>query len=436
MCAEAILLAYNSASLTSDQSLGLSFMPQASSLNTPHTYQASGQRMLPALLAYVALLFYGSLYPFAHWRFPAYPLMQFLPLWPGHLDKGDVLQNVLVYAPFGMLCMLWLAPSAPAPRAAAMTVALGMLLSFGIETLQQFNPARVASTVDIAMNTLGSAGGALLATTIVRHTFSGRLVLAWRDRWFRPGPLANTGLVVIGFWMLSHTSPLVPTLDVGHLRHALAGLWQAAHDPHAADLGRLARYALMTAGLGVVLMLLVQPGKPVFLLLAAMLSTVLLAKVIVISRALSLEAICGSALAFAACIAMRLLPARMLPPIGIALIAAGFTASELAPAGGGGFGLSFNWIPFAGHMRSITALENILELFWPFMALAWLVRWHAPAKRTTLRVMTGAVLVGGAVFAMEWQQQWMPGRYGDMTQVLLCVAGWIIPWCVRDEGNR
>ena len=391
--------------------------------------------MLPALLAYVGLLFYGSLYPFAQWRVPAYPLMRFLPFWPDHLDKGDVLQNLLVYAPFGMLCMLWLAHSAPVPRAAAMTVALGMLLSFSIETLQQFNPARVASTVDIVMNTLGSAGGALLATTIVRHTFPGRLVLTWRDRWFRHGPLANTGLVVIGFWMLSQTSPLVPTLDVGHLRHGVGGLWHALHDPHAADLGRIARYALMTAGLGLVLMLLAQPGKPVLLLLAAMLGAVLLAKLIVISRVLSLEALCGSALAFAACVAMRLLPDKLLPPIGIALIAAGFTVAELAPGSGGGVGLSFNWIPFAGHMRSIAALENILELLWPFMGIAWLVRWNAPAKRSTLRAVTGAVLVGGAVFALEWQQQWMPGRYGDMTQVLLCVAGWIIPWCVRDERD-
>lgn len=410
-------------------------MPQANSLQPPNTHDASGQRMLLALIAYVALLFYGSLYPFAHWHSPGYPLMQFLPLWPDHLDKGDVLQNLLVYAPFGMLCMLWLTHSTPVPRAAAMTVALGMLLSFSIETLQQFNPARVASTVDIVMNTLGSAGGALLATTILRHTFSGKLVLAWRDRWFRAGPLANTGLVVIGFWMLSQTSPLVPTLDVGHLRHALAGLWHAWHDPHGADLGRIARYALMTASLGLVLMLLAQPGKPVFLLLAATLGAVLLAKLIVISRVLSLEAVYGSALAFAACIVMRRLPDRMLPLMGTALIAAGFTVSELAPGSGGGIGLPFNWIPFAGHMRSITALENILELLWPFMALAWFVRWNAPAKPSALRALTGALLVGGAVFALEWQQQWTPGRYGDMTQVLLCVAGWVIPWCIRAERN-
>lgn len=390
--------------------------------------------MALAVLAYLCLLFYGSLYPFAHWHRPEYPLMQFLPLWPDHMDKGDVVQNLLVYAPFGMLCTLWLARSLPAWRAAALAVVLGTLVSFCIECLQQFNPARVASTVDIAMNALGSAGGAVLACTIVRHTFSGRVMLAWRDRWFRHGPLANTGLVVIGFWMLSQTSPLVPTMDVGHLRHALAGLAQALHDPRTLDLARIARYALTTTGIGLMLTLLVQPGKPVALPLAAMLGTVLLAKVIVITRVLSLEAICGSVMAFAACVAMRLLPARLLPLAGIVLVAAGVTVSELTP-GDGGIGLSFNWIPFAGHMRSLAALENILEMLWPFMAIAWFVRWNAPTRHSGLRVVAGALLVGIAAFAMEWQQQWMPGRYGDMTQVLLSIAGWIMPWCVRDDGT-
>ena len=407
-------------------------MPPACTFSPQQKAGPSGQRMAFAVLAYLCLLYYGSLYPFAHWRYPAYPLLQFLPLWPDHLDKGDVLQNVLVYAPFGMLCTLWLAWSMPPLRAAALAVALGVLVSFSIECLQQFNPARFASSVDIAMNTLGSAGGAMLAITIVRHTFSGRLVLAWRDRWFRHGALANTGLVIIGFWMLSQTSPLVPTLDGAHFRHALAGLLHAFQNPQSADLVRITRHALMTTGVGLMLMLLVRPGKPAVLLLAAMLGMVLLAKVIVVSRVLSLEAVCGAALALAACIMMRLIPVRLLAPVGVTMIAAGFVVSELTP-GIGGMRPSFNWILFAGHMRSITALENILELLWLFMAIAWFVRWNAPANRSTLRVVAGALLVGAAVFAMEWQQQSIPGRYGDMTQVLLCVAGWIMPWCVRED---
>ena len=68
----------------------------------------------------------------------------------------------------------------------------------------------------------------------------------------------------------------------------------------------------MSTGLGLMLMSLVRPGRPAALLLAAMLGAVMLAKIIVVSRVLSLEAIGGTALAFAACIVMPRLPARLL----------------------------------------------------------------------------------------------------------------------------
>jgi hypothetical protein len=32
---------------------------------------------------------------------------------------------------------------------------------------------------------------------------------------------------------------------------------------------------------------------------------------------------------------------------------------------------------------------------------------------------------------LEWLQQSVPGRDGDITQVVLASAGWLIPWCVR-----
>jgi VanZ family protein len=84
-------------------------------------------------------------------------------------------------------------------------------------------------------------------------------------------------------------------------------------------------------------------------------------------------------------------------------------------------------------MRSFTGLENILELLWPFMAIACLARTALPRYRHMEAIVIGSLLVCGGVFWLEWQQQWVPGRYGDITQVLLCVAGWAIPWIVREE---
>jgi VanZ family protein len=392
-----------------------------------------GSRMLLAMLAYLVLVLFGSLYPFQGWHVPASPLFSFLWIWPLHLDKADLVQNVLVYAPFGLLTTLWLSRAMRLAPALLLAVVLGTLLSLAVECLQQLNPARVASVADIAMNSLGTACGALLSTAMLRHTFSGAVMLTWRDHWFRRGALANTGLVIFAFWLLSQTSPLVPTLDVGHLRHALSGLFHAVQDPRHIDLPKLVSYACDIAALGIIALLLSRPERPVMMLFVLSIACVLLAKVIIVSRVLSLEATGGAALGIAACAALRIAPGRLLPFLGMLLAAAGLTVSELTPVRGGATS-SFNWIPFVGQMHTYAGLENILELLWPFMAISWFARMATPRSAASWAMPVGAVLVTAAVFALEWGQQWLPGRYGDITQVLLCLAGWIIPWCVHDDS--
>jgi VanZ family protein len=403
-------------------------MPHDLPLPTQLVPARSAWRLLAALSCYAALLVYGSLYPFSHWQAPELPAMAFLLRWPTHLDKADVLQNVLVYAPFGLLAALWLAGAMQARRAALLAAVMGTAFSMAMECLQQFNPARVASLVDIAMNALGSGLGALLAGTLLRDTLSGALALAWRDRWFRHGALANTGLVIAALWLLSQTSPLVPTLDVSHLRRALSGLWHTLHDPRLIVVTQLLTYACLLTSMAAMVLLLARPGRPALRLFALTLLALLMAKALIVGRVLSLEACAGAGIALLASLMLRRLPLRFLPWLGMLMIVLGFSVAELAP-GPPWMMAAFNWTPFAGQMHSVAGLSNILELLWLFMALAWFMRIALPDGGTRRTALTGAVLTAVAVFALEWQQQFR-GRYGDITQVMLCVAGWIIPWCV------
>jgi VanZ family protein len=388
--------------------------------------------MLLATFAYTLLILYGSLYPF-RWRWPTTPLFDFMHQWPSHLDKADMLQNVLVYAPLGLMLTLWFAGFMRHLSALLLCTLLGTALSFGIESLQQFNPARVSSMVDVAMNAAGTAFGGMLAGFVLRHTLSGAMLLRLRDRLFQHGALVNAGLVTLGIWMLSQTSPLVPSLDVGHARHALSGLYHTLMAPQTLQLAKVIVYALNTAGLAMLTLMLAQPKAPALRLFLLALCFVLASKVLVISRVLSLEALIGSAAGFAAACVLRAAPRRLLAAFGILLAAGGFTVAEMSPDGGA-FTTGFNWIPFVGQMRSFTGLENILELLWPFMAIGCLARMALPRYRHMEALVIGSVLVCGGVFLLEWHQQWVPGRYGDITQVLLCVAGWIIPWMVREES--
>jgi VanZ family protein len=39
------------------------------------------------------------------------------------------------------------------------------------------------------------------------------------------------------------------------------------------------------------------------------------------------------------------------------------------------------------------------------------------------------------VFALEWNQQFVPGRYGDITPVLLIGATWALTWIAMRQNR-
>jgi hypothetical protein len=47
-------------------------------------------------------------------------------------------------------------------------------------------------------------------------------------------------------------------------------------------------------------------------------------------------------------------------------------------------------------------------------------------KRKVMIYGGGALLL--IVFALEWLQQQVPGRYADITTVILAAIGWTAPW--------
>ncbi|WP_426113671.1 VanZ family protein [Massilia sp. PWRC2] len=406
--------------------------------------------MLRLTLLFLILIVYGSLYPFTEWTPARTPLFAFLLQWPVHIPRADLVQNVLAYAPFGLFLGLYRLrrPGARAAAALRWTVEAGFLLSLTMECLQQFEPVRTASTADIAMNVLGSAAGAVLALILAatplppawsaaRHP--GLLIARlhdWRQRCFYGGTLPNLGLAAVALWVLSQTSPLVPAFDLAYLGHKLVVLaWQLRAAAHAA-LAPLLVVAAQLVALGLLMRTVLRPrpeqryGDGVF---AAMLALVFAVKLLMVGRYLVLSDVAGAAIALAVLAVLqrdRRSGRRRAALAGSVLLVAGFIVGESLVGDGGGLH-PFNWVPLSGQMRSLTGLENILELFWPFFALAYFVRWLTAAGRRFQVMMLGALLVLALVFQLEWMQQALPGRYGDITQVLLAVCGWLLPWSFR-----
>lgn len=165
-------------------------------------------RSSAALLAtiYAALIVYASLYPFSGWHWPGLSIWAFLtrPWWQWW-TLFDVLANLVGYVPLGALVFGAVVRSGRGPGLAMVaSVAGGLALSFALETLQNFLPARVPSNIDLGLNVAGAALGGLLA-------LGARLLGAvdrWqavRDRWFI-GRSAG-GLVLLVLWPLGLLFP-------------------------------------------------------------------------------------------------------------------------------------------------------------------------------------------------------------------------------------
>jgi VanZ family protein len=185
--------------------------------------------LLAIFLAVVALIVYGSLYPWV-FRIPfglGDPLGALLRSWltaPGFDRRylADVLINLALYMPIGMSG--YLASSKLKRQAVRLTclILFGFLLSATIEMLQLYVPGRRCSIIDVLNNTLGTAAGiipAMLFEAIVGRKWMEGLQRRYVDR---------AALAILLLWLSSLLFPLFPVMWLGIFR---ARLHYMAHAP-------------------------------------------------------------------------------------------------------------------------------------------------------------------------------------------------------------
>jgi VanZ family protein len=389
---------------------------------------------------YSVLIVYGTLYPFTGWREPEYAVSRLL-YWSlfSRTSRADMVVNVLAYVPLGLaLALAWRARASTLAQIAFAGTA-GFCLSLALETTQAFLPGRTPSLIDLLLNTGGSGVGAALLHLVSPHTGLGRRVRALRAGIIRPGPHALLGLVVLGLWALSQLSPFVPSIDIGNLRHGLSPVYHSLLAPRTLNLGQLCAYALAVAALGLIAYTLVDPAlgrRGAWLRFGAFVGGVLLLKVPIVTRQLSLEALLGALLALALLVLVARQSVPRLRLYAVAVTPLFCAVEELRPAGGVGTTVyPFSWHLFEAHMLNVHGLADILATVWPAVALAFLVMPITAGTRHAV-IWVGAVLIGAAAFGLEWLQQYTPGRRGEITDSLLPVAGWLVPWFTSAAKTR
>jgi VanZ family protein len=168
-----------------------------------------------AVLGYVALVAYASLFPFGPWRWPPdLTGSQLLPPWPRWVDPVDTWVNAAGYLPLGVL-IAWalLRRGWRAGYAVLVAVVAASALSLSMEVLQQFLRPRVPSARDWALNTAGAAIGALLGWGVHRLGWLAR----WRqgrDAWFPDGSAGAQALLLS--WPLALLAPSAVPLGLGN----------------------------------------------------------------------------------------------------------------------------------------------------------------------------------------------------------------------------
>ncbi len=179
--------------------------------STPHRSSAA-----PLAAIYAAVIVYASLYPFDDWRaLDANPFGFLLLPWPRWWTGFDFASNLVGYVPLGAIAFGALVRSGvPMQRSISWALLAAFLLSLCLEVTQNYLPRRVASNLDLSLNTLGAGLGLALALAVHRQGWVDRWQ-ALRERWF----IAHSagGLALLVTWPLGLLIPTPVALGVGRI---------------------------------------------------------------------------------------------------------------------------------------------------------------------------------------------------------------------------
>jgi VanZ family protein len=381
----------------------------------------------------------------------------------GMASVPDMVQNVLLFAPFGVLGALALARGTPprvnlVPRGAPRPMAglwrragvvsiLGAALSMAVETLQLFTSDRVTSLNDVITNTSGAAFGALIAGVVPGILSSGGPAVAVRlsgsTRACARPALAALALVATASW-----HPFDPSLDLGTLaakaRNLLAEPWQMGTiGDEAVD---LLRYALLGGAVAAwsTCKGFRRPRAVAAIGAVSAAAAFELSQMFVGSRMPGLADM--SVAAAGGLVGAILGPgAATSPPRTAALVAAtGWLAAAwmvLAPFEVASTRQQIEWVPFLGYYQytSRQTVSHVVELALAFFPIGYAAasvwkphsRQVAPRSRHVAFIVTMLVMAG----TLEYLQSWIAGRYADVTDVVVMTLGGLAGWHVGRAPN-
>lgn len=371
----------------------------------------------------VAVILYGSLYPFTFHQPEGGvgPLRNLVGTWAETPGRGDFVANIFLYLPLGFFGSLAVARSGLIlPRILLVTLA-GGLLSTTMELAQYYIAERVSAADDVYANLTGTVLGAIVGS------FAGRDFL-WVP--FREAAANRVPCLLLVLWLAYRLYPYVPTIDLHKYWDALKPV--VFHPrPTGYDLFRYTAIWLTVGSL----IEAVGGRRRGWLHFPLFIAAVLAAKVVIIGKALSAAEIAGAAVALAVWLLLAVsVSARIRAAGTVLLFSAYIVAERLEPFQFSAYGRAFGWIPFHSFLYGSVEVNitSFLEKAFLYGALIWLL------DKSGLRPGVSTILVVILLFATSWAQTYLLGRSAEITDALMALLiGTIIAVAkTPTEGSR
>ena len=364
---------------------------------------SAGGNLRVAMAAIIAMIVYGSLYPFAFHMVvdgdgPFYALFSGWNKIPG---RGDFVSNILLYMPLGFVGTITVGKRAGL-RKLATAVLIGAGLSCSMELLQYYDLGRDTEATDLYANTLGSALGACVGWLFGQDF-----------RWplLREISANRLPALLVVAWLGYRLYPYEPTIDLHKYWNALKPVFL---HPHLAWYS-LFRHAAVWLAICVLIEKIVGDQRASGLI-KRFAGFLLFSCILVISTRITLSQLVGMGSAFAIWTVLRTARSRVV--VATAFMGIYVIVFRLEPFQFSDAPAHFGWMPFLSFMHGSidTDVQAFFEKFFLYGSLIWLLAQTGVAIRSASLLATAVLLVTSGIEAF------MPGRSAEITDAILAFA--------------